>query len=86
MNRAVRLAPAGLGIEWPPELPHRRTSNYLAFCRGRIVLIAESYGRRLSFSGTLDHAEFAAATTLLSHLLRVRRKLSIESRVACRDR
>ncbi len=79
VNATDPVAPTGLGIEWPSELPHRRTSNYLAFCRGRIVLIAESYGRRLCFSGTLDDAEFTAATTLLSHLLRVRRKLSIES-------
>ena len=79
VNATDPAAPTGLGIEWPSRLPQRRANNYLAFHRGQIVLIAESYGRRLGFTGSLDAAAFTAAIALLSHLLGIRRKISIDS-------
>ena len=79
VNATDPAAPTGLGIEWPSPLPHRRANNYLAFHHGQIVLIAESYGRRLSFTGTLDDAAFTSAVALLSHLLGFRRKVPIDS-------
>jgi len=79
VNALDPVAPSGLGIEWPFPLPHRRAGNYLAFHRGRVVLTAENYGRRLSFAADMDDAAFASATALLTHLLNVRRKIPIDS-------
>ncbi len=79
VNATDPIAPSGLGIDWPTPLPQRRASNYLAFHRGTIALVAENHGRRLAFAADLDSEAFASAVALLTHLLAVRRRIPIDS-------
>jgi len=79
VNATDPVAPTGLGIDWPTPLPHRRSNNYLAFHAGRVVLVAENHGRRLTFAADLDDAAFDSAAVLLTHLLMLRRKIPIDS-------
>jgi hypothetical protein len=80
VNATDPVAPTGLGIDWPSlPLPQRRASNYLAFHHGVLVLVAENYGRKLSFAAGIDDDGFVSATALLTHLLKKRRKISIDS-------
>jgi len=80
VNATDPIAPSGLGVDWPTlSLPQRRAGNYLAFHRGALVLVVENYGRRLGFANDLDDNAFASATTLLTHLLAKRRKVTIDT-------
>ncbi len=43
------------------------------------MLVAENHGRRLIFAEDLDDGAFASAVALLTHLLTIRRKISIDT-------
>jgi ATP-dependent Lhr-like helicase len=78
VNAMDPVAPCGLGLAWK-ALPQRRSGNYLSFHRGKLALLVENRGRRLTFLVEPDHPKLPAILAPLSHLLRLHRRLPVES-------
>jgi ATP-dependent Lhr-like helicase len=59
LNSMDPAAPTGLGIDWHGELtlPQRRSSSYLAFNLGRLIMVAERSGARLSIAPELTNED-----------------------------
>ena len=65
------ISPCGLGLSPPgPALPSRRPGNYVAFVGAQVVLVVESWGKRLSFADPLPEGAFTVCAELLTHVLR----------------
>ncbi len=71
-------SPCGLGIDWP-ELPQRRTQNYLAFFQGELALVVENTGRRLTFHVPPDHPDISQILAVCEHLANTRKKIQVDS-------
>ena len=74
------IAPCGLtsacnGL----ALPQRRAGNYLAFRASRLVLVAETFGRRLRFAADFGDEDWSSAAALLTHILRIRRVIPLDT-------
>jgi ATP-dependent helicase Lhr and Lhr-like helicase len=71
------VSPCGLGLDWP-ELPQRRPGNYLAFLEGRLALVIENGGKRLTFFVPAEHPRLAETLEPLAYLLDRERRLGLE--------
>ena len=71
-----RVVERALILDWP-ELPQRRAQNYLAFRGGRLGLVIENLGKRLTFHVPADVA--AELTAPRAFLLGRQRRLTIEA-------
>ena len=78
VNALDPAAPCGLGLSWE-ELPQRRPGNYLSFHCGRLALVVENQGRRLTFLVEPDHSALPAILAPVSHILKRQRRLTLAS-------
>lgn len=73
------VAPCGLALDWPGlALPHRRPGNYLAFAKGELVVVLESWGRRITIAESITDAGWQALAMLLTHVLLQVRAIDLE--------
>ncbi len=77
-NAVDPVSPCGLGLDWP-ELPQRRPQNYLAFEVGRLALVVESLGRKLTFLVEPERCRLEGVLAPLVFLLARNRRLTIDS-------
>ncbi|HEX7034511.1 MAG TPA: DEAD/DEAH box helicase [Pseudomonadales bacterium] len=77
-NALDPISPCGLGLDWP-ELPQRRPQNYLAFLDGRLALVAENMGRRLTFHVEPAACDRDGVLAPLVFLLERERRLEVET-------
>ncbi len=78
VNAMDPAAPCGLGLSWE-ELPQRRAGNYLSFHGGRLALVVENQGRRLTLLVEPEHPALPAILTPVSHILARKRRLTLET-------
>jgi hypothetical protein len=71
-------SPCGLGLDWP-ELPQRRSGNYISFADDELALVIENNGRSLTFHVSDDHPLLDSILQPLKHLVSVRKRISIET-------
>ncbi len=80
VSAADPVAPCGFGVSWPGmNLPQRRPGSYLAFARGELIAVVESWGRKLSFAPSIDSDGWFAVSALLTHILHRERNIALES-------
>jgi ATP-dependent Lhr-like helicase len=77
LNALDPASPCGLSLDWD-DLPQRRAHNYLAFHAGKLALIIENNGRRLSFLVPPEHPDLAAICAPLRHLLNRQKRADTE--------
>ena len=71
------VSPCGLGLDWP-QLPQRRMQNYLSFYDGKLAMVIENLGRRLTFH--IDPQDNAIDLILAPcvHIAKTRGKVQVE--------
>ena len=62
------VAPCGLGLPWP-DLPHRRSGNYLSFLEGRLALSVTGSGKHLAYDMPWDHPAVDLVNGVLTHMV-----------------
>ena len=78
MSALDPASPCGMGLAWD-ALPQRRAQNYLAFYEGKLALVLENNGKRLTFLLPADHPEIDGLCELLVHLARRLKRLTVET-------
>lgn len=78
VNATDCASPCGLGLDWP-ELPQRRSTNYLAFIGEDLALVVENGGKSLRFLIPPEHPSIAEVLAVLVHIARRRRRLEVHS-------
>ncbi|MFU8817147.1 MAG: DEAD/DEAH box helicase, partial [Pseudomonadales bacterium] len=77
MSAVDPASPCGLGLDWP-ELPQRRSGNYLAFAAGHLASVVENQGKRLTFLLPPGDPQLAVAVAPLGFLLARERRLNLD--------
>ena len=71
-NATDPASPCGLGLQWP-QLPQRRSTNYLVFYQGQLALVVENGGKDLNYHVDWDDAALDQINGVLLHLVEQRR-------------
>ncbi len=72
------ISPCGLGLDWP-ELPQRRSANFLSFHNGNLSLVVENMGKRLSFYIEPDNNHIDQILAPVVHLAKTRGQVRVDS-------
>ncbi len=78
VNATDCASPCGLGLAWP-ELPQRRSANYLAFIGEDLALVVENGGKSLRFLISPEHPSTDEVLAVLVHIARGRRRFEVHS-------
>ena len=76
-NALDPISPCGLGLDWP-ELPQRRSQNYLAFHQGKLALVIENNGGRLQFYIDPQDNEVDRVLEPCVHIAKQKGKLTVK--------
>ena len=76
-NALDPISPCGLGLDWP-ELPQRRSQNYLAFHQGKLALVIENNGGRLQFYIDSQDNEVDRVLEPCVHIAKQKGKLTVK--------
>ncbi len=77
VNATDCASPCGLGLHWP-ELPQRRSTNYVVFVGEELALVIENGGKVLRFFIEPEHHSTDEVLEVLVHLARLRRRLEVQ--------
>jgi len=72
LNATDPASPCGLGLPWP-ELPQRRSGNYLVFNQGQLALVVENTGKSLHYLVEWNDEALEQINGVLLHLTEQRR-------------
>ncbi len=76
LNATDPASPCGLGLDWP-ELPQRRSANYLAFCGETLALVITGDGKRLTYLLEADDEKLDGLHAVLVHLVTKKRRVEL---------
>ena len=81
INALDPVAPCGLGfgLDDPPALPQRRLGNHLGWFEGRLAIVSEGFGKRLTLQLAPDDPGLDELLPHLAALCRTRGRLAPES-------
>ena len=78
INALDPVSPCGLGLSMP-NLPQRRLANHLGWFEGRLAIVSEHFGRRLTMLLPPDDPGLDALLPNLVRICRVRKRLATEA-------